>query len=268
MPFKYLLKVTLILLTLSSTASAQTADTPDQAALAKYSLLRKNITETKTATWSLLKEIRDLGRIEKWSGKQQTQELQEAETILRSLPQLKSFKLYNITDLENDLTNLAATNQKIITIRKNIADRNDVHQQIQQTIKLCKKDAAIAYNKTKQLLVIRKNIQSFYQTKFGAQYPPANVGAIANILKTAQLLSDISKMNFAVMNFEKAEAAGFSKISEEIYNPQNLLQNLRDIDETLTTITQQSLEDIKNDNITMQAVQMSFLTAIIFAAAA
>ncbi len=251
---KNLLKITLILLTISSASLAQDLAPSAQ----QHLLLRKNITAAKTAALLLLKETRDLGRLEKQSGRQQSEELAPAQLLLQELPNsIKSLASYDAPSLENDLAKLEATNQKIINARKAIASRNRIHQEIKQEIALCKKNYQTAYNKTKQLLIIRRNIQALYQLKYGAQFPPSNISNISEILETSQLLSDIGKMNFAVINLEKAEATGFSKVSEDIYNPQNLLQSLKDTNETLVEITNQSLEDIKKDNITMQAVQMS-----------
>ena len=101
---------------------------------------------------------------------------------------------------------------------------------------------------TKASSYTKNSLESFYLTKYNSQYPQAGVSVITSHLQTAQLLADIGKMDFAVINLEKAEIAGFSKTSEDIYNPQTLLQNLKDIDERLVEITKQSLEDIKNDS--------------------
>ncbi len=247
---RYLFKVALILLTLASPAIAQNAAIEQQKSLTKYLLFRKNIVENKNAAWSLLREIRDLGRVEKWSSTKQKQELAEAEETLRSLSKLtKSFSLYDKEDLTRDIAALEATNKKITAARKDIKDRADLHKTIKDQILLCKKNSRTAYNKTKQLLEIRKSIESFY-----SQYPQAGVSVITSHLQTAQLLADIGTMDFAVINLEKVETAGFSKIGEDIYNPQTLLQNLKDIDERLLEITKKSLKDIKNDSMTLTAV--------------
>ncbi len=252
---RYLFKVALILLALTSPAIAQNTSIEQQKSLTKYLLFRKNIIENKNAAWSLLREIRDLGRVEKWSNVQQRQELAETEQTLKSLSKpTKSFSLYDKEDLAKDIAALDETNKKITAARKEIKDRTDLHKKIKDQILLCKKDSKTAYNKTKQLLEIRKSIESFYLSKYNSQYPQAGVSVITSHLQTAQLLADIGKMDFAVINLEKAEIAGFSKTSEDIYNPQTLLQNLKDIDERLVEITKQSLEDIKNDSMTLTAV--------------
>jgi len=252
---RYLFKVALILLVLTSPAIAQNAVIEQKKSLTQYLLFRKNIIENKNAAWSLLREIRDLGRVEKWSNVQQRQELAETEETLKLLSKLiKSFSLYDKEDLAKDIATLDETNKKITAARKDIKDRTDLHKKIKDQILLCKKDSKTAYNKTKQLLEIRKSIESFYLTKYNSQYPQAGASVITSHLQTAQLLSDIGKMDFAVINLEKAEIAGFSKTSEDIYNPQTLLQNLKDIDERLVEITKQSLEDIKNDSMTLTAV--------------
>ncbi len=62
-------------------------------------------------------------------------------------------------------------------------------------------------------------------------------------------------MNFEVIGFEKVEAAGFSVVNEEPYNPEMLLQNLKEIDEKLRAITKQSIKDIAVDSRMLVAVQ-------------
>ncbi len=253
---KTLSKFLLILLLAIPAAHSQESTEAQKKSFTKYLLFRKNLVVAKSESWMLLSEIRKLGAVEKWPSSKQKEELLEANLIFKSLSQpARNFASYETLELENEINLLAENKNKVTAARSEIKRRANVHQQIKDQIKLCRKHNQEAYNKTKQLLEIRKNIEGFYLRKYGSNYPQEGISVITKHLETAQLLADISQMNFEVIGFEKVEAAGFSVVNEEPYNPEMLLQNLKEIDEKLRAITKQSIKDIAVDSRMLVAVQ-------------
>jgi hypothetical protein len=252
---KTLSKFLLILLLVIPAAHSQESTEAQKKSFTKYLLFRKNLVVAKSESWMLLSEIRKLGAVEKWSSVKQKEELLEADLIFKSLSKpVRNFASYETSELENEINLLSESKNKITAARSEIKRKMGIHQQIKDQIKLCRKHNQEAYNKTKQLLEIRKSIEGFYLRKYGSNFPQEGISVITKHLETAQLLADISKMNFEVIGLEKVEAAGFSAVNEEPYNPESLLQNLKEIDERLREITKQSIKDIAADSRLQTAV--------------
>ncbi len=246
----------LFLVLMSQAVYSQDLSETEKKSFTQYLLFRKDVITTKSEAWFLVSDIRNLSRVEKWSSVKQKDEISEAEQISKSfLKPIKNFSFYEKEELEADISLHKEVKNKIAAKRLEIKQRLNLHHQIKEQITLCRKRNREAYNKTKQLLEIRKNIETLYLTKQGANFPQGGIDMVTKHLETADLLADISKMDFEVINLEKVEKAGFSVVNEEIYDPKQILENLVDIDERLKEIIVQSTKNIKSDSRTLVAVQ-------------
>ena len=251
--FKKILALALIFFTISGSASFASG-VPFQ----KFLLLKKNILEAKNNAWKLSYEIRELGKMEKWPLPMLQEELSEVEEITSSLGTYnKSFSLYSLNDFENDFATVVSKNQQVIEDLSLIKQRKNTHSEIQKMLKIIPKKAELAHNKTKQLLIVRQAIENFYRKKYDTTYPAEALRFIEKRMRTDELLLLINRLELTISEIKKAEKDGFSiskKDGEETYNPELLLQKLKDTDSTLSAIALQSTDDIKNDNITLKAV--------------
>ncbi|MES2961162.1 MAG: hypothetical protein V4694_02140 [Pseudomonadota bacterium] len=243
----------LILSIISSPALAQSAISKNQT---NYLLFKRIILEAKNNNWNLSGKIRRLGAIERWPAIQLQKELENTNANAITLAKYnKNLSAYSDAEFAADFAEVQNITDQISDSNNDIQRRIEVHDSIQKMIKTCRKDILAAKNKALQLRNIRQRILSYYNAKYNGQYASAALGITENILETQQLIVDINQQNLAVDAIEKAENAK-SATNEIPYDPAQLLQSLQEIDVSVLIIAKQTAENIKKDNITMQAAAL------------
>lgn len=260
---KILLAALFFLLSLNSPARAEdnaatSSGIISQKSYKQYLTFRSKILELRGQSRTTLIEIKNLGHIEKWPGDQMRQETKELELISKLLLGYnKSFVSYNNEEFIADIIEIEQIAQRISEIQETTKIRVARHQEIRDKIQLSRDEYKKAYEATYQLYVIRKNIEFFYKQKYpdSAMTP---LETIENRLRTKQLLEDLAIMQNEITKLEQAETAGFSG-NNVTYNPEEILQKLQKLAASFTDVKNQSLENIKEDSITLKA--FSYLPA-------
>jgi len=221
-----------------------------------YLLFKRTILEAKNNNWNLSAKIRRLGAIERWPLMQLQKELENANANAATLAKYsKSLSNYTDKDFTADFAEVRDITDQISDSNNDIQRRIEIHDSIQKMIKTCRKDILSAKNKALQLRNLRQRILSYYNAKYNGQYASSALGITENILETQQLIVDINQQNLAVDAIEKAENSK-SANSKIPYDPAQLLQSLQEIDVSVLIIAKQTAENIKKDNITMQAAAL------------
>ena len=221
-----------------------------------YLFFKRTILEAKNNNWNLSSKIRRLGAIERWPLIQLQKELENANANAVTLVKYnKSLSNYTDKDFTADFAEVRDITDQISDSNNDIQRRIEIHDNIQKMIKTCRKNILSAKNKALQLRNLRQRILSYYNAKYNGQYASSALEITENILETQQLIVDINQQNLAVDAIEKAENSK-STTSEIPYDPAQLLQSLQEIDVSVLIIAKQTAENIKKDNITMQAAAL------------
>jgi hypothetical protein len=221
-----------------------------------YLFFKRIILEAKNNNWDLSAKIRRLGAIERWSLIQLQKELENANANAATLVKYnKSLSNYTDKDFAADFAEVRDITDQISDNNNDIQRRIEIHDNIQKMIKTCRKNILSAKNKALQLRNLRQRILSYYNAKYNGQYASLALRITENILETQQLIVDINQQNLVVDEIEKAQNSK-SANNKILYDPAQLLQSLQEIDVSVLIIAKQTAENIKKDNITMQAAAL------------
>lgn len=227
-----------------------------------YTSFQRDLLATRLKSERLVRRIRNLSDIERWPWKKTKLELERPQEMLNSLQhhrQIREFYKYSTRKFEKDSDFLAEANEYLDSKHADIEKRTIIHSEITSAIIKCKKEAEKAYNKTKQLLFVRKQIESLYRGKIEEESRFSGLlGVIRSRLESQDLLIEINSKNHRINEIQRAEARGFSKIlgKEEVhYDPKELMAELDEIELYLYKTYKKSLRELKNDNITAKAIR-------------
>lgn len=227
-----------------------------------YTSFQRELLSTRLKSERLVRKIRNLSDIERWPWEKMKLELERPQEMLNSLQhhrQIREFYKYSTKKFEKDSDFLTETNEYLDNKHADIDKRTIIHSEIAAAIIKCKKEAEKAYNKTKQLLFVRKQIESLYRGKVEEESRFGGLlGVIRSRLESQDLLIEINSKNHSINEIQRAESRGFSRAlgKEKIhYDPKELMSALDEIELYLYKTYKKSLREIRNDEITAKSLR-------------
>lgn len=237
----------------------------------RYMAFKKDLLQTRLKAEKLIRNIRNLGDIENWSSDQLREDLRGAQSVLSSIHQYrKSFYEYQPNgkfntqsdQLNKDIEDVAKIDVELGLQLLLFSQRTNIHVEIEDTLERAKKKADEAYNKTKQLLFIRKRVEAEYRARIGSDSRfEGLIGVIRSRIVTQELLLEINGLEHEVEMLKKDERMAFGKRirpSEDNYNPTVMLQKAEAIEMRLIQIYSRSERQIKADTLTLKAIGRVF----------
>lgn len=237
----------------------------------RYMAFKKDLLQTRLKAEKLTRNIRNLGEIENWSSDQLREDLRGAQAVLDSLHQYRnSFYDYRpnqkrnsqFDQLTKDIADVKRMDVELGLQLLLFSQKTNLHAEIEDTLTRALKKVDEAYNKTKQLLFIRKRVETEYRARIGADSRfEGLISVIRARILTQELLLEINGLEHALKMLEKDEKRAFGKRvrpANDHYNPNEMLQKAEAIEMRLIQIQSRSERQIKADTVTLKAIGRIF----------
>lgn len=237
----------------------------------RYMAFKKDLLQTRLKAEKLTRNIRHLGNIENWSSDQLREDLRGAQSVLDSIYQYrKSFYDYRpqgpratwVDQLTQDIEDVKKLDVELGLQLLLFEQKTNLHVEINDTLDRALKKAEEAYNKTQQLLFIRKRVETEYRARIG---PDSRFEGLISVIRsrilTQEVLLEINGLEHEIKMLKKDEKKAFGKkvsTNVEQYNPHEMLQKAEAIEMRLIQIQSRSEREIKADTATLKAIGRIF----------